>query len=390
MPVSQPDESTVALVACNSYEETETLRAVERGIELLGGARRFASGGEKILLKPNVLYGAAPDRAVGTHPSIFKAVAKILADEGAILSYGDSPGFGSPASQFRKTRLDDAAKELGIRFADFVSGKEVSFPKSQFIRQFTIASGALEADGIVSLPKMKTHNYLKMTGAVKNQFGCVPGLLKSQFHLSLQNPMDFARMLVTLNLFLAPKLYVMDAVIAMEGNGPGAGDPVPMNALLLSRDPVALDSVMCRLCNLDPLLVPTNPAGKEHGLGNCDPEKIRITGDPIEGFINRNFKVDRVHRCGTRDLGPFTKIKSSFMPRPVINHDRCAKCGICISVCPVEPKVLRYPKGKKRMPPEYDYARCIRCYCCQESCPERAISVITPFLARLAMPKKSS
>jgi uncharacterized protein (DUF362 family)/Pyruvate/2-oxoacid:ferredoxin oxidoreductase delta subunit len=386
--MNSKSKSIVALVRCDDYEENMVHAAVEKAIDILGGIGKFVSKGDKILLKPNVLFGGTPDRAITTHPSVLTAVARIAREAGAILSFGDSSGFGKPETNFRKAGLLEAGIAAGAALADFEKGEIVHFPGSPFTKQFTIASGVLAADGIISLPKMKTHGFLRMTGAVKNQFGCIPGFLKPRYHVEIEDPANFARMLVSLNLLLAPRLYIMDAVVAMEGNGPGGGDPVAMNAILASDDPVALDTVMCRLAALDPLLVPTNIAGEELGLGTCMLDRIEIEGDPIEEFVDSNFRIERKHACGTRNLGFFNSIKSAFLQKPVIDASSCVKCGICVSVCPIDPKVLAFSSSKNDAPPRYDYARCIRCFCCQEVCPEKAIRVVTPLLARLALPGK--
>ncbi|HNR30349.1 MAG TPA: DUF362 domain-containing protein [Candidatus Hydrogenedentes bacterium] len=374
--------STVAVVGCPDYDEARVAAAVDEALALLGGAERFARPGERLLLKPNLLAGAAPEKAVTTHPAVFKAVARRLAGCGATLAYGDSPGFGRPESAARRAGLGKVAEELGIPFADFVSGKTISFPEGRFIKQFTIAQGVLDADAVVSLPKLKTHALTRVTGAIKNQFGCITGLLKGEFHARLPDLEPFARMLVDLNRFVRPRLYVMDAVVAMEGNGPRGGTPRPVGVLMVSEDPVALDATACRLVNLDPQLVPTIRAGVEMGLGACN--DIELVGAPIERFTVRDFKVDR-RRTGAK--GTIPRIVSRIMretvvPRPVINTAVCTRCGTCVKVCPLTPKAVDFTAGQD-VPPRHDYRRCIRCYCCQEYCPDGAITVHTPLLGRV-------
>ena len=97
---------------------------------------------------------------------------------------------------------------------------DVSHKEGLLIKRFTVAEEVWNANGLVSLPKLKTHGLTRMTGAVKNQFGCMPGLLKNQQHARLADPFDFATVLVDLNVSLKPRLCIMDAVMAMEGNGP--------------------------------------------------------------------------------------------------------------------------------------------------------------------------
>jgi len=259
-------KSKVALVRCDSYDEAEVYGAVSRGLDLIGGIACFVRKGEKIVLKPNVLLGAGPEKCVTTHPAVFKAVGRILKDAGVDVLCGDSPGFMiriGPAMQ--KTGLQKAASELDILLADFEEGKTVTHKAALLSSRFVIANGVLDSDGLVSLPKLKTHGLTRMTGAIKNQFGCIPGLLKAQYHVKMPDPFNFAAMLVDLTAFIRPRLYVMDAVVAMEGNGPSGGTPRRVNAILLSGDPIALDSIACKIINLDPEIVPTSKPGEKAG-----------------------------------------------------------------------------------------------------------------------------
>ena len=382
---SKTDErkSGVVLARCEDYDEARVYDAVGKGLALLGGASHFVDPDERLLLKVNLLAGSAPEKAVTTHPSVFKAVARHFQAAGAQLVYGDSPGFGRPESVARRARIREAAAELGIELADFVSGQTVSFPEGHLIKQFTVAQGALCADGLVSLPKLKTHALTRMTGAVKNQFGCIPGLLKGEFHARLPDMERFAQMLVDLTRLLRPRLYVMDAIVAMEGNGPRGGDPRPVKALLLSNDPVALDATACRMMDLDPLLVPTIRWGQETGLGTHS--KVEVRGDPLESFVLPDYKANRKNEISTGLVGRLAArlLRDYAVPRPVIDAAQCTRCGTCVKVCPATPKAVDFRGADKVDAPSYDYTSCIRCYCCQELCPENAITVATPMLGRL-------
>ncbi len=375
----------VALVPCPSYDPKIVAAAVAEGFSLLGGVEQFAALGETILLKPNFLSGAAPDACVTTHPEVFRAVTEHLRPVGAHLTYGDSPGFGRPEGVARKAGVAEVAEELGVTLADFIAGREVSYPDGFLIKKWFFAHGALDADGIISLSKMKTHGLTRMTGAVKNMFGCIPGMRKGEFHARMNDAERFSQMLVDLNRALPARLHVMDGVVAMEGNGPRNGDPRAMGVLLFSTDPVALDATVCRLMNLDPLLVGTCEFGQRHGLGAW--EHVEVVGGKIGDFIAEDYVVNRRTASTT---GSGSGRVSRFMrrwivPKPVILTDRCSRCGTCVKVCPVEPKAVDWPSGEesKGHPPVHDYNLCIRCYCCQEMCPDRAIEVEVPPLGRL-------
>lgn len=385
--MTQHPDSLVALVYCDSYDTALVREQVRKGVDLLGGIDQFVKPGEHILLKPNLLIGDPPEKCATTHPSVFHAIAELLLSAGAVVSYGDSPGFGSPSSVAKKAGLADVADKLKIPLADFVEGDDVFFEKGIQNKKFVIAKGVLAADGIISLPKLKTHGLQKFTGCIKNQFGCIPGLLKPEFHVKLPDAIQFAQMLVDLNQCVHPRLYIMDGIWAMEGNGPRGGIPKQMNILLMSADPIALDATVCRMFNLDPALVPTIKLGAEAGAGTFLAKDIKLLGDAFKRFQVPNFQIDR---GPIKPFSPSTGkwkllefFNNGLVPKPVINSKRCIRCGLCLSVCPAKPKALNWKNALKKSPPQYQYSHCIRCYCCQEMCPEKAITLKKPFLRKL-------
>ncbi|MBN2736510.1 MAG: DUF362 domain-containing protein [Spirochaetales bacterium] len=377
-------KSRVALVRCDDYEPQKLYSRLSLAIELLGGLHSFVSEGESIVLKPNVLVGTSPEKPVGTHPAVLETMVQILKKNisNCRLSYGDSSALGSPEENMRKAVYYERMQALGVSLANFVDASEMRLEESPFIKSFEIARGVTEADGLISIAKMKTHGFMKVTGAVKNSFGCIPGFRKPQFHVRLESPFEFAKMLVSLNLVLKPRLYVLDGIISMEGNGPMNGTPVNTRALMVSQDPVALDSVMCAVMNLDPALVPTNVWGQKLGLGQMDLNKIEILGDKLEDFVMPSFNVSRERFYINRAAGLFPFVRKALIPRPVIDEANCTQCGRCVEICPVSPKALSFSRGKKN-PPVYDYKNCISCFCCQEICPHRAILVKQPWISRL-------
>ncbi len=294
------ERSRVALVRCTEYNDELVFSAIKRGIDLLGGISNFVKPGEKIVLKPNVLIGSDPAKNVTTHPTIFKAVGKLLLEAGAKVFYGDSSAIGGCEFNLRRANLKQVGDELGLVIADFDHGKEVSHKTALLNKKFVIARGVLEADGLVSLPKLKTHELTRFTGAIKNQFGCIPGLHKRAFHFKMPDPYNFATMLVDINTFIRPRLFVMDGITAMEGNGPYSGKPRRMNVLLFSSDPVALDSIACKMIDLDPEFVPTSKPGEKSGLGTYHYENIDVIGDSLDSFVVKDFQVVRSPRSRLR------------------------------------------------------------------------------------------
>jgi len=235
---------------------------------------------------------------------------------------------------------------------------------------------------------MKTHGLERFTGSIKNQFGTVVGMRKGEFHVKLPDATDFARMLVDLNNYIKPRLYIMDGIVAMEGNGPRGGTPRAMNVLLFSTDPVALDATACRLINLNPLYVPTTVIGSETGAGNYLEEDIEIVGDDLKDFICSDFIcsdfiVNRTPVKSAKKSSIVRFLNNRLVPKPFIIVEKCTQCGTCVNSCPVEGKAVNWLNGDHTKPPVYDYQKCIRCYCCQEMCPESAIVLKTPIIRKM-------
>lgn len=371
--------SKVALIRCENYDLNEVKSSINRGIDLLGGIDSFVKDNDKVLLKPNLLASESAEKSVTTHPIVFEAVVSILKERKNLkkISYGDSPGIGKGISVAQKSGISEAAQRLKIEYADFDEPAGVNFSDGIKEKSFTIAKAVLEADSIISLPKLKSHALTVMTGAVKNQFGCVPGFRKAEYHLKLPDFDDFSTMLLDLNKLINPKLYIMDGITAMEGNGPRSGNPRKLNVLLLSSDAVALDYAASQIISFDYNSIPTIKMGFKYGFSNKD--DIEILGDDMESVKVNDFKKPH-KRIGIgrslMKLSGFPIIKRLFsisIPKPVIDYGKCVKCGVCVKVCPVTPLALNFNKKGKDYPPEYYYDKCITCYCCQELCPHKAI-----------------
>lgn len=377
------NKSKVALIKCDTYDDEQVFEAVQAGMNLLGGVHNFIGDGEKIVIKPNVLVGAAPEKCISPHPSVFRAVAVMLKEVNAILSYGDSSIFGKCQANMRRARLKEVADELGIMLADFDKGKTVTHDGALLNKRFVLANGVIAADGLVSLSKLKTHGMTRLTGAIKNQFGCIPGFQKSQLHVRIADPYQFATMLVDLNTLIKPRLYIMDGIMAMEGNGPRSGKTKKLGVLLFSDDPIALDAVACKIIDLNPEYVPTAKPGEISGLGTYHYENIEVVGEEIEPLVDKDFEVVRKPPVTVSSGRIRNTVKNQICPRPFIDKMVCTNCGICVGQCPVNPKAVNWHTDDESSLPTYKYDRCIRCFCCQESCPEGAISVRETVLGRL-------
>ena len=375
-------KSKVVLLPCKEYDEEKIYMLLKQGLDFLGGLENLIPKDTKILLKPNLLKKAEVEKAVITHPVVVGAFARILRENGyEHIVLADSCGHGTTQAVIRGTGMDMYLEKYHIPAIDYSEGVKTAYPQGIQAKEFILPKELLEQDCVISLSKMKTHALERITGAVKNSYGFIYGFHKAKGHTQYPSADSFARMLIDLNKCVAPKLYVMDGIVAMEGNGPGSGDPVPMNVLLMSTDPVALDSVFSRLVYLKPETVPTNYHGEKMGLGTWKEEEITLLtpdgkismAEAVKKYGNSDFHVDRTEvrkNIWTRMAGAL-KI---FQKKPYIEADKCVRCGICVQSCPVPGKAVDFRKGKGKLP-VYDYRKCIRCFCCQEMCPKKAIKV---------------
>lgn len=271
------EKSIVVLVPCRSYDRETVYEKMQEGLLCAGGIESFIRKDEKVLLKLNLVRDAAPERAVTTHPVIVETLAGILHEKAYChISAGDSPGFGSGIKIMEHLGLSEPFERYGVKMASFDSAVKTEFPEGIHAKEFMLAKDAADADAIISVCKMKTHALEHLTGAVKNQYGCVQGGNKAKGHTKYPSAESMARMIVDLDRLLKPRLYIMDGITAMEGNGPTSGEPVDMGVILISTDPVALDSVFAHLVYADPTLIPTETAGEQMGLGTWREENIEI------------------------------------------------------------------------------------------------------------------
>ena len=389
--------SVVVIARVSSYDRPAVARAVRRSLELLGAPARMhvpvlapgasvnggpaAAGTGPVLLKPNLLAPVAPEQGVTTHPAVFAGTARALQEQGLALAFGDSPGFGHRlAAAARRSGLAAEADRLGIPLADFERGTDVHWPRAAVHRQFHVADAVIGARAFVNLPKLKTHALTTLTGALKNTFGVIPGFRKGEYHVTHPDLDGFSRMLADLNGLVRPSLVVMDAVQAMEGNGPRGGTLVPLGLLIVSDDPVAVDAVACRVAGIDADRVPVLRMAEEAGIGCASAGRIDLRGDTVEGVSVRRFALPPVHVARRLPAGMFRAAKNLVVPKPSIVASRCRRCGECVKACPVRPKALSQEPDAV---PRYAYRDCIRCFCCQESCPYGAIEVQPAPLAGL-------
>ena len=361
-------KTPVSIVKCSSYDEAEVLKGLRQSIDLVGGIKNFVKSGDHVLLKPNLLYGKAPEKAVTTHPSIVKGMIQIVREAGGIPFIGDSPSIGSLTRAAEKAGIKRVADENKCPLMEF--DKPIFPPKGEgrFFKQLEIDQRVLEADVVINLPKWKTHGMMLLTLGVKNLFGCIPGTRKALWHLKAgEDRKLFAQMLIDLYQIIQPSLTILDGIVGMEGNGPGSGDPIQLGLILTSRDPLSLDQVVCDLLRIPRKSLMTNQVAFEEGMGK---DGIEVVGERLEEIKIHRFRLP-APSSPDWDLPRFLQkaLKNALTSKPVVDEEVCNACNRCLEICP--PKVLR----REERGLAFDYGKCIRCFCCQEVCPEGAISI---------------
>ena len=372
-------KTPVVLQRLDSYERRATKAAIEELLRPLGGISAFVQPGQRVLLKPNMLSGKGVDAAVTTHPEIVRAVIELAQAAGGIVSVGDSPGVGTPQQVAQRCGILAVIEETGATFAPFTESIRI-IPRTGTFHHFDIARDIVDADVIINLPKLKTHQMMGMTGAVKNLFGAVLGLRKAHIHLQAGADKGFfALMLLELAEEIRPALTIVDGVLAMEGDGPGSGDPIQLGVLLAGVEPMAVDVVAVELIGLAPESIWTLAVAKRSGRPWTDLAEIELCGAPLAGLRPLAFKPAKnteVHFGVPKLLQ--RPLRQALSARPVVDKKKCRRCGICVESCPPHAMAIRNDRLL------IDDERCILCFCCHELCPYGALHSQQGWILRLS------
>ncbi len=375
-------DKIIGIEACDDYEKAHVREALEKLLEKIQGLD-FVQPGMRIAIKTNLVSPAAPEKAVVTHPVVLTVLTEMLLERGAQVVIGDSPGglftVGALERNYRMSGMEQP-QAAGAQLNLDVSTEEVHHPEAKVLHSFTCTSWLLKADAVIDCCKLKTHGMMGMSANVKNMFGAIPGTMKPEYHFRFPKHEDFADMLVDINTYIRPRLYITDAIVGMEGNGPTSGTPRKIGALLASQDPYGLDVVCAHLIGLQPLTVPTITAALNRGYSKGTVGELNIAGDP-EAFVVKDY----VHVTGLKSLEFGSIVPAFAMPlarkvlqaRPKVKKAECIGCGKCREICPAG--AIHMEKKK----PVIDPGVCIRCFCCQEFCPKGALKVHRSFIARM-------
>jgi uncharacterized protein (DUF362 family)/NAD-dependent dihydropyrimidine dehydrogenase PreA subunit len=376
--------AVVSLAHCSDYDYDKVRSGIKETIKNLGGLETYLKPGEKVLLKVNLLMKKKPEEATTTHPVFVKALSDELLDFGVTVLIGDSPG--GPFNEnilrgiYKVCGYEEIASQSDVVLNYNISHKDVKHSEGILLKQLTVGDFALEADKIISVSKLKTHGMMKFTGAVKNMFGIIPGLLKAEYHFKMPDVENFSQMLVDVCTYASPVLSFMDGIVGMEGAGPSGGEPRQVGAIIASDSPYHLDVIATQLIGIDPMSVPTIGRTVENGRVSPDYKDIELVGASPDEWQIKDYVTPNIRSVEfSKNLpAPFKGwVDAALRPRPVFRHKKCIGCGDCAEACP--PHVIEM---KNRLP-YVNLDGCIRCFCCQELCPAIAIDIKRPWLMKI-------
>ncbi len=320
----------------------------------------------RVLIKPNLLLPAKPEKAVLTHPLVVRAVVEYVLSKGGRPLIYDSPAMGSIEKIKAVGGYQTALGDLNVPFKAFQATKKVDVGEP--FGRIDIAREAIESDVVINLPKLKTHAGMLLTLGVKNLFGCIVGLQKPEWHLkSGVNRELFGRLLTLIYQAVNPSITIVDGILAMEGQGPGnSGKPRYLGVLAGGNIAFDVDMAICRLLGIDPSRLPTHNAAKQLGLVG---KAIHING---EFHIINDFKFPKVAPVTASPKAVHKFMRKHLLQRPEVDDLQCTLCGECWQYCPAK----TITRNKEKL--DFNYDGCIRCFCCIEVCPTGALRSTEP------------
>ena len=366
--------SKVIIQECKSYDLETMIAKINAAIDLLGGWDQFVKPQDRVLLKVNLIGPKTSETAAVTHSEFVRALVRILKGKECEVWIGDSSGgaiagIAPTAQSFKVAGYERVALEEGALIKNFDREGVVSVvPESGCEEAMHIAKPMFDADVVINLPKLKTHSAQIFSGAVKNVFGCIPGLKKAKYHKMAPDSSDFGQIICDIHKGTNIRLHIMDGILAMQGEGPTAGTPYPAGKILVSTDPLALDAVAAKMIGMNVADVPMLETAQNRNLGEGDIKNICLAGDYDQ--IPKLVKFKLPKRFGTvkkRNNKAVLKVIEFFTSRPKINQSKCRKCNMCVESCPVQ--------AIDRETKLIDYAVCIECMCCHELCMFKAVEL---------------
>lgn len=283
--------SPVALLPANDYS-ANLADTIRRGMQMLA----FNPAGKRVLLKPNLVEYES-GTAINTHPAVVAGAADAMLAAGAAeVIVGEAPGHRRDLEYLLgSSGVEDVLRDHRLRFVDLNHDDVRQVPLSSHFTTLDalwLPATVLDADLVVSLPKLKTHHWAGLTASMKNFFGTVPGAVygwpKNFLHVhGIENS------IVDLVATIKPALTIVDAITAMEGDGPIMGTPRSLGFIAMGTDLPAVDASLARIIGFDPAKIPYLRLARTY-LGNTEASRIEQRGEPLARYRTRFEVVDSV------------------------------------------------------------------------------------------------
>ncbi|MFX1388654.1 MAG: DUF362 domain-containing protein [Promethearchaeota archaeon] len=387
-PIKIEKSDLVVIVGVDEYSSFEVRKGLNRIIELLNPSFLTEDINKKIvLLKPSLL---APTKNTFTNKIVVEEVATFFKERGCKQIYiGDSTMTKSITTMAHKrSGMSEIAEKFGNPIINFFEEELISVSHSSFRADdlIRLPKAVVDADIIVNLPKMKTHNGYIFTGAIKNFFGLlVDKIIK---HRRFKDKIKFQQMLGDIHQAVLATgkegkskivLHIMDGIVGMEGKGPRSGKLRSFNCLIGSFSPVAVDTLAYTLMGGNPMHLETIRSLAERNSWPGSMKDLNIIGDDWQNFKQKVKLPSLKNLQNKRTTGSFVeRIATYFIDRfhPIIKIDKkkCILCMACAKHCPVQ----AISKNQKKNKMILDQKICISCFCCGESCENDAIKSQIP------------
>jgi uncharacterized protein (DUF362 family)/Pyruvate/2-oxoacid:ferredoxin oxidoreductase delta subunit len=364
---------SISVVRCKDYSRKDVIESVRRIFCELGGIEKFVNPMERVLVKPNLLGAHPPQQAITTHPEVVRGVVRLIKEAGGVPLIGDSPSTLDIWNVYEKTGIRQIAEEENVELLDFnsykVVEKSIDHPT---IKKIYLSKYVEEVGAIINLPKLKTHSLTVFTCGVKNLYGFVPGLLKTEYHRYAATTKLFNKLLAEIFTILESKvrLTVVDGVVGMDGEGPASGRVRNFGILYGSDDVVEVDIFTAQLFNISPRRIELFRYCKRDFSYDTNEDivreyKFRDTVLPARHIVNY------IPEVFIKFLSPLVWLK------PNISNSLCRLCKKCYDICPT--KAIKMD-GDRLVIDDRD---CIKCFCCKEVCNYGAVSVKESLLLKI-------
>ena len=298
--------STVSIIKTKNHSEEAIAEAVRKALDAIGGISDIIKPGFKVLINPN-LVAPGSDRLSGavTRYEVCKAIYDICKEAGAEPYIAESSAAGVDTEKVIEFAEYTKLRDQGYTVLDLKKQPRAVIESAQgeVVQRLDTWQPVVDADAIISVPVMKTHDQTEVTLGIKNLKGLIQDTEKKEFHKK-----GVFGGVVDLNQGIKRVLTVVDGIVGQQGLGPIFGEPVPMDLIIASKDCVACDAVTGAVMGYEPEEVKITKLAYERGLGEMNLDKIEVKGEPIAA-VRKRFK--RASEVEIEGVPPFTKIEDA-------------------------------------------------------------------------------